>query len=385
VAAGADTLAVIATHLRPSKGFGGVAESTSELIRTWAAAGKRLAVVVSDGSRESRAPTPAEFHKALGAPTEVYRARVAVRWGFGWGAPGAILRAVHGAQHVYVSGIATWPTTLGALIASLLRRPHTIAVRGGLMAEHWAAIRRTRPAKAAFYRLMVFPTLRRATAVHAASELEAAGVRALAPGVRVIVEPNAFAAPPLAPGDLTPPKGEGLQLLYLGRLSPEKGVLGFARFFAAARGQGDTLTIAGPAVGDYGREVVELCRTPGLAFVGELPREALAARFRAAHALVLPSGVDGDVRENFGNVVVEALLHGRLALVTRGLAWDELEAGRVGVLFDRSLQDGSGALQRLRELARERGVYRRCRQFAEARYSVDVVAANLWRAMFEGA
>ena len=378
------TLAVIATHLRPAQGFGGPAESTAELITAWRAAGHAVVAATSDGSLGARLKT-ADFEQRLGAPVRTYRAMGAVRWGFGPGAPWVIASTTRGADAVYVSGIATWPTTWGAWLARALGKPYVVAVRGGLMPEHWREVQTSRPAKRLFYRWLVLPALRRAKAVHVSSALEADGVRALLPRARIVVAPNAIAPPPSDPRSMTLPSAPGLRLLFLGRLSPEKGVLGFAQAFSRVRGPKDELVVVGPAVGAYGAKVVDLCsRTPGLTYLGVAGRDEIGEHFYAGHAVVLPSGVDGDIRENFGNVVVEALLRGRPALVTAGLAWDELEGHGVGALFDRSLNDLASALQRLQDRLSAPDIARRCQAFALDRYSPTIVSQMLWRAIFDG-
>jgi glycosyltransferase involved in cell wall biosynthesis len=374
-------LAVIATHLRPAKGFGGVAESTAELIRGWRRAGRNIAVAVSDGTRGPPV-TQAAFEDHLGAPVFVYRARGAIRWGFGLAAPFAITRAIFGATAVYVSGIATWPATIGAYAALLARKPYVVAPRGGLMPEHWREVRQGKPLKWLYYKFLVFPSLRRARAVHVSTELEAQGVRELLPGVPLVIAPNAFEVP----ANKTQPvsASAGLQLIFVGRLAHEKGILGFAKKFAEIRSPDDHLAILGPPEGAYGKEVVELCAvSPGLSYLGIASREELVQHLGRAQALVLSSGVDGDVRENFGNVVVEALLHGRPCLVTRGLAWDMLPAAKVGANFDRSLSDLPSAIAEMRKLTSAPEISSSSRAFAKDNFSVEVVSGNLWKAIFE--
>lgn len=378
-------LAVVSTHLRPATGFGGVAESTSEVVKALSASGHALRVIVSDGTRGPPL-TSDDFCNALGAEVHAFRtlrAAWAAKWGFGLEAVPALWRAVRWCDCLYVSGIATWPTSLAPLFAVAARKPFVVAPRGSLMADFWRHIKRTRPIKRIYYWVLVFPALRFARAVHATSELEAQPVRELLPGVPVRIIPNAFAAfaegsPPALKPDA------GLRILYLGRVAREKGILGFARRFAEARGPQDRLVVAGPAEDDYGQQVVALCEaTPGFHYMGVLDRAGVRSAVEQSNALALPSGVDaGGMRENFGNVVVEGLLLGRPVLVTRGLAWDGLEEAAVGILFDRDLQDLPQALARLRSLVSDAHVAERAALYAHRNFSPNVVAGQLWRACF---
>lgn len=377
------TLSVVATHLRPAKGFGGVVESTSELIIAWRRLGKAIKVVTSDGTRGDGLGKSA-YETALQGPVRLYHAAIAVKWGFGVGAPWAIARTISGADRIYISGIATWPVTLAALIARALGRPYVVAPRGGMMAEHWHEIRQNNPVKALFYHLFVLPSLRAAHGVHASSTLEASDIRQIEPKARVFIVPNAFSAPPLSSEQRkrAEPAG-GLKLLYLGRLSAEKSILGFAKGLERHRGPNDRLLIAGAPEGSYGEEVLAFCaKTPWIDYLGVLGRDQLSGAFAGIDALVLPSGVDGDIRENFGNVVVEALLHARPTIVTRGLAWDGIDAAKIGVTFNRDLSDLGAAVQSLRNLVADDDVFVRAVAYAKEHFSVDVVAERLWNEIF---
>jgi glycosyltransferase involved in cell wall biosynthesis len=375
-------LAVVATHLRPAQGFGGVAESVSELIKAWRAVGREVTVVVCDGTLGPTL-TRRDFEQELHGSVTTYRAMLALRWGFGPTAPIAIARTILTAERVYIAGVATWPTTCAALIARLFGRPYVVALRGGVMAEHWKVICDKRPLKALFYRAFVFPAMRNAAAVHVSSSIEAQDALAAEPRCHVFIAPNAFDIRPPSPEQLRPITRKGLRLLYLGRLSSEKGILSFARRFAQLRQPEDELLVAGPSEGAYGAEAVRTCEaSPGLTYLGVLARRDVPSVLRDVHALVLPSGADGDIRENFGNVIVEALGHGRPVLVTRGLAWDELEPAGIGALFDRSLEDLQPALDRLRALVKRDDVWSMAASYAQHHFAPGAVAETVWSAVF---
>jgi glycosyltransferase involved in cell wall biosynthesis len=374
---------LIATHIAPARGFGGVAESAAALARAWAQQERRFSVAASDGSC-GPSITPADVGLPQSTPVRLYRAHWAMRWGFGLGAPVALWKACREASTAYVCGIATWPTTWAYVCCRLLGRPYVAAPRGGLMPAHVAHIRRHKPLKWLFYLLFVLPALRRARAVHAAGDPERDGVRALLPDVRVEVIPNGvdiafWRAPPRRRA-----AGDGVRFCYVGRLSPEKGILSFLRVWLAARSPGDSLTIVGDGDGDYADAVRRTAQSSGGAAVmaGVTDRSGVRAALAACDFVVLPSGMEaGDVRENFGNALAEGLAVGRPALVVRGLAWDELAATGAGILFDPT-DDGAGAAVRQAgaiSLDAYAAMAAAASAFAASRLDLDVAAARLWR------
>lgn len=327
--------ALVVTHIAPARGFGGVAESVGAIVRAWARAGRTFTLVSSDGSRGAPLAA-ADLALPPTVTVRLYRARWAVRWGFGPGAPAAVWTACRHASSVYICGIATWPVTLAALACRFWGRPYLIAPHGGLMPAHVARIRRDKPLKWLFYRLLVFPALRRAQVVRATSALERAGILAVLPGLSVEVVANGVELAELRP---VPPVigNDGRRFCYAGRFSPEKGVLRFLDMWLRGRRPGDRLVLAGGGDGDYARAVARLAAAAGDAVIvtGWLERREVLRHMALCDFVVLPSGLEGgDVRENFGNAAAEALALGRPVMTTRGLAWDDLESLGAGLVFD---------------------------------------------------
>lgn len=380
--------AVILSHISPAAGFGGVAESVGNIVRTWAAEGRRFTLVVSDGSCGS--PLTRE---ALDMPPQVtvrlYRAQPPVRLGFGFGAPAAVWAACRSASTVYIAGVGSWPQTLAVAACRLLRRPYMISTHGGLLPAHVDWIRRYKPFKWLFYRLIVFPSLRRALVVRATSGLERDGILALLPNVRVAVVENGVDAAGWHVPDLPPPPGEtGLRLCYVGRLSHEKGIRRFLELWLHDRRRpGDRLTIVGSGSGPYARDVEALARAAGdaVTMTGWLGRAEVRRAMGESHFIVLPSGIEeNNIRENFGNAVAEALAVGRPVLVRRGLAWDHLPDCGAGLLFDADDASILATIDRARGLGGD--AYAAMANSAAAHVArhlaLDRTAAEVWSLMF---
>lgn len=115
-----------------------------------------------------------------------------------------------------------------------------------------------------------------------------------------------------------------VRLLFLGSVTPRKGVLELVRAFAAAHGEA-TLTLAGPLDRDLAytaRVREELERSPKRAAVrltGALTGEALVAELNTHDVLVLPSHYEG-----FGIAIAEAVAHGLAVISTTAGAIPEV-------------------------------------------------------------
>jgi glycosyltransferase involved in cell wall biosynthesis len=151
------------------------------------------------------------------------------------------------------------------------------------------------------------PLLRRAQAVVAASEFLADAAREL--GAReIVIVPTPVHVPESVASPTEPP-----HVLFVGRLSPEKGI---HEFLAATEGLPRVIVGDGPL------------RVPEA--LGFVPRAQLGAYYERAAVVCVPSR-----REGYGVVAREAMAYGRPVLATPvgGLA-DIVEDGVTGLLAD---------------------------------------------------
>jgi glycosyltransferase involved in cell wall biosynthesis len=330
---------IVTTHIPPAKGYGGVSVTAGVLTKAWAERGHKMALVASDESIAGRL-RPEQVRLGDQVEVRLYRCYGFRRWGFGLGAIPELVKLCLQAPVVYIHGIATWPSTLAAVFCSLLRRPFMVAVHGGLMPEHVDLIRRQKPHKWLFYKWLTFPTLRRAIAVHCTSDTEAEGVRnVLGDDARILLVPNGIDSRDVKVAEY--PIGTGMRLCFLGHIQQEKGINAFIRAWLKVRNPEDRLVIAGRSVdGAYFEEFQALLEQAqgAIRYSGYLERGEVMDLLASSHFLVLPSGLEeaGGMRENFGNVVAEAMAAGRPVLVARGLAWDHLESFGAGFVFDRT-------------------------------------------------
>lgn len=381
-------LGVVATHVLPAKGYGGVPVTAGVLARAWAELGHEIAVVASDESIDGRLK-PQDVQLGTGVKVSLYRSYWFKRWGFGLGAIPKLFGLCWKAPVVYIHGIATWPCTLAALFCVLLGRPFVVAVHGGLMPEHVVLIRRQKPHKWLYYKLVTFPALRRALAIHCTSATEAEGVRwALREDVRILLVPNGVESREVAVAEC--PDGEGTTICFLGHIQQEKGINGFIRAWLKIRRPADRLIIAGRSVdGAYFEEFQRLAAKArgAITYRGYLGRAEVRELLASSHYLVLPSGLEegGGMRENFGNVVAEAMAAGRPVLVCRGLAWDHVETIGAGFLFGRTQSSVCEVLRRVQALhpADWQAMSRNARRYVERHLDPVKLAERVWRVMTE--
>ncbi len=330
-------IGVITTHIPPAVGYGGPAVSVSVLIREWAKHGQTILLCSSDASTEGVIKRK-DVQLGKNVSVRLYHSYWFKRWAFGLGAIPAIYATCKQADFVYINGNATWPMTLAPILCRLLGRPYMVALRGGLMPEHVAMIRKHKYHKWLYYKWLSFPFLRKAVTIHCTTAMEANAAKALLGiGIDIVIVPNGIEASHIKLMPM-PPKA-GLILSYVGRISQEKGINGFIKAWLKCKNEHDSIIVAGSGTGAYFEEFKCLQEMSGgsIVYKGYIDAAGVKEVITKSHFLVLPSGIErADVRENFGNAVAEALALGRPVMVTRGLSWDHIEDEEIGFLFDRN-------------------------------------------------
>ncbi len=167
------------------------------------------------------------------------------------------------------------------------------------------------------------------------------------------------------------------RFLYVGRLSPEKGVGPLLEAFARAAGPDAELVIAGDGpLGPQLRARAAALAPARIRFVGWTSPERLANLYNAADCLVLASS-----REGFPAVVGEATACGTPVLASRVGGVSELVVdGESGWLFEPG--DRAALEQRLSDSGALAAMRPRARRLAERRVSPAVVGEQL-REAFE--
>jgi glycosyltransferase involved in cell wall biosynthesis len=197
-----------------------------------------------------------------------------------------------------------------------------------------------------------------------------------------------------APIDVRPDVPKHGYFLFLGRLSPEKGLWQLLQSWRLLKAGTAKLVIAGE--GPERRRLENVCQENGLKnveFRGYVPAKDQDALWQGARALIVPSIWE----EPFGLVVLEAWAHGRPALVSNRGGLPEIVADaaarfnpdrpeEIAAILDRCCTDSqdlrrmaSEGLQRLRRtynrtiwLRKIREVYREATGLALAPVDADV-------------
>jgi glycosyltransferase involved in cell wall biosynthesis len=274
-----------------------------------------------------------------------------------WGRPfrDAVRREVarRGARLVHDNGVWLQTNHAAAAAAGRTQCPLIVSPRG--MLEPWSVgqgVWRKRVAWAAFQRR----DLRSAAALHATSDLEAAGLRALGLRRPIAVIGNGVALP--VRRDRAPTTGDRT-LLFLSRLHPKKGLLDLVSAWRQVRPPGWRAVIAGPDADGHRADVEAALAEAEIAdaftFVGEADGDAKRGLYERADLFVLPT-----YSENFGLVVAEALAYGVPVITTKAAPWRALEDHRCGWWTDVGATSLAAALrdatalptERLREMGR---------------------------------
>ena len=160
----------------------------------------------------------------------------------------------------------------------------------------------------------------------------------------------------------------GDYLLFLGRMSPDKGA---HRAIAVAMEMGLPLKLAGkrsePREREYFRELVEPHLVDGIEYLGEVTHGHKVELLQNARATLFPI----DWEEPFGLVMIESMACGTPVIATRfGAVPEVIEHGRSGIIVDdyREMPAALEAADALDPLE--------CRRYVEERFAPERMVEN---------
>ena len=185
---------------------------------------------------------------------------------------------------------------------------------------------------------------------------------------QIVVKPN-FVHPDPGPGT-----GRGGYAVFVGRLSPEKGV---ATLLAAWEHLSQELPLKIIGDGPLAEQVEAAARRhPGIQWLGRQPFEKTVSMIGEAVLLVMPSVW----YETFGRTIVEAFARGTPVVASRLGAMAELvESGRTGVHFQPG--DPNDLTRKVRHLLAQPALLAEMRRAARQEFEAKYTAAHNYEAL----
>jgi glycosyltransferase involved in cell wall biosynthesis len=308
----------------PARRYGGPTECMHRLCEALPAAGVDVDVVTTDADGPDRLDVPLDVPTHFeGVPVRYFRRTLPSEVKLSWPLLRHLAEVSPRYDLLHVTGLFSFPSTMGSLVARARRRPYVISPHGILRAP---ALAQKRYKKAPYWHLVERANVAHADALHAASELEADDIRRLLPASRVLTIPFGIHLEPPREVPRAPHR-----VLFLGRLHPIKRLdrlLRAMRLVTLALPDAE-LVLAGPD--DEGerprleRLLAELTPRPRVRWLGLVDRDEKARLLAGAAVLALVSD-----SENFGQVVLEALAASTPVVVTRGCPWQVVETAGAG-------------------------------------------------------
>jgi glycosyltransferase involved in cell wall biosynthesis len=253
------------------------------------------------------------------------------------------------ADVVHLTATYSFPTIPTLVLCRIFSKPLVWSPRGALQDVYeWEGSRRRR-LKRFWDRICNALILRDKVVTHTTSKRERVATQERIPSATAMIVPNGVDVPDFLPERNWLPDGR-LRLMYLGRLSPKKGIENLLHAMDIIDDPTVSLTIFGEGDIAYSASLNELAARLGLLgksvfFAGKVNGESKTAAFYNADVCVVPSHT-----ENFCMVVAEALAHGLPVVASHGTPWAEIEENRCGLWVDNNPASLAKAIVQIRAL-----------------------------------
>ena len=370
-------LHVVASYL-PAVRYGGTIVSVHGLCRALARRGHDVHVYTTSVDGPDNSPVPhGEAVELDGVNVRYFQSRIFRRLYYAPAMRSALRESMTEFAVVHTHAIYLWPLWTAAREARLAGVPYVVSPRG--MLEKDLIERKSAFWKAALIGFVEKRNLESAAAVHVTSRREAHEAAAFGFSLRRVDEiPNGVDVDPGA-GPASPAVARAIEqgpyVLFLGRVNWKKGLDRLIE--AMVHAPGVRLIVAGNDEEGYQPAIdalaIRYAIKDRVTFTGPVHGADKAALLDRACALVLPS-----YSENFGNVVLEAMVRERPVVVSAEVGVSDLvRESNCGIVIDGGAEQLGGAIARLAgDTATGDAMGHRGRKASE-RYSWDSVAAHM--------
>ena len=252
------------------------------------------------------------------------------------------------ANVVHLTATYSFPTIPTLIICRLLGKPIVWSPRGAILdAYEWEGTR-NRGIKRVWDRICNFIVRPGKVILHVTSEGERHASLDRIYRAKAVIIPNGVEKLSSLPKREWLPEGQ-LRLIFMGRLSPKKGVENLLKAMKLLEvDQTVLLRIYGAGDDQYEQSLVELAKDLGLLgksvnFAGHVDGKDKEDAFLNADICVVPS-----YTENFCMVIAEAMGHGVPVIASYGTPWAEVEKRNCGMWVDNTPEELVKAINSMR-------------------------------------
>jgi len=255
-------------------------------------------------------------------------------------------KLVRQAEVVHLTGAYSFPTIPTLVLCRIFNKPLVWSPRGAIQDAHeWEGTKRKR-LKLLWERLCNILIRPGRVIAHTTAERERVATQERLPHSTAMIVPNGVDIPDILLERDWLPDGK-LRLMFLGRLSPKKGIENLLEAITILKDSSVLLTIYGTGDAGYSARLKSLAEQLGLLngavnFAGHVEGEAKSAAFAGADVCIIPS-----YTESFCMVVAETLAHGLPVIASHGTPWGEIEEKRCGLWVDNSPESLAQAIIRI--------------------------------------
>lgn len=329
---------IVTPSFYPAYVYGGPIEATKQLALAWIELGHTVRVLTTNANGKGVLSESDLAGKEISGLLINYKKR-----NFGSSTSLGLLRSlpweIRNADLIHLNAVYSFPVVPTILLARFFKKPIVWSPHGAL--QKWGGTRKRLLKRV--WDITCRIILPRNAVFQFTAESEKAESLKNFGETRSLISSNGIHVPDFVP-DKT--RSKILRCLYLGRVSRKKGLENLISAFRYLPKEEFTLDVFGGGIEGYVSELKKLVSTNNVSdrvsFKGIIDHDKIGEVFANHDVLILSS-----YKENFGNVVTEALSFGVPVIVSKGAPWSGIEREGCGLWIENDPESIAQAVKKI--------------------------------------